>query len=268
MYTSPDVQAQEFVMQEQEAMELEALAHIGAAGRSLGAKDVDHLDGPAAAFNYIRIANLVEGYTKSGVHTPVLDWGCGYGQVSWLLQRRGIRVVSCDVESRPAREKIENLRQVSVELLQNPLRLPYDSGSFGAVLSVGVLEHVNDVETSLREINRVLRTGGMFFVFMFPNKFSWAEFIADARNTSVHPLKFTSRDTKRLLEDHGFVIEKRWRRNFLPRNLTGLSPKVKALYGKFYRQIESLDTILANSPPTSFLSGVLEAVATKRSEAR
>jgi hypothetical protein len=98
---------------------------------------------------------------------------------------------------------------------------------------------------------------------MLPNRYSWAEWIADRRHVSAHPVKFTAASTSDLLKRHGFLIEKLWRRNFLPRNLTGLSPKLKAWYGKLYRQVEFCDRFLANLPPTSFLSGVLEAVARK-----
>jgi SAM-dependent methyltransferase len=237
-------------METRDVSDLGALLNMGMAGLAAGAKDMDHLDGPAAAFNYIRIADLVESYSKvSLVGAPILDWGCGYGQVSWLLKRRGLSVVSCDVEKRPARESIEALSQVDISYLQNPLRLPYDSGTFGSVLSVGVLEHVGagNVEASLQEISRVLKEGGLFFVFMLPNRFSWVEFIADLRHVSVHPDKYTFRRIERLLRCHSFTVERKWRRNILPRNLTGLSHGIKMAYGKYYRQIESVDRVLASN---------------------
>lgn len=247
-----------------EADELRALSEMAMSGRAIGAKDMEHLDNPAAAFNYIRIANLIEDYADSGrVHPPILDWGCGYGQVSWLLRQRGIPVVSCDVEERPARAAIEALRKIRIEYLQDPIQLPYESGSFEAVLSVGVLEHVIDIWASLREVNRVLRPGGLFFVFMLPNKFSWAEFIADCRRNSVHPWKCTFGTIDGIFRSHSFSIEKKWRRNFLPRNLTGLHASLKMAYGKHYRQIEVMDALLANFPLTSFFSGVVELIAQK-----
>lgn len=250
-----------------EEAELSALVEMGTIGLAHGASDMAHLDGPAAAFNYIRVARLIESYLRSGnAFPPILDWGCGYGQVSWLLERHGIPVISCDVESRPAREAIENLKNVKIEYLQDPIRLPYGDESFGVVLSVGVLEHAVDMEGSVREINRVLKPGGLFFVFMLPNRFSWAELIADIRGSSVHPCKFTFATTAKLLNTHGFAIEKRWRRNFLPRNLTGLSQRIKMTYGKFYRQIEELDALLSRFPPTSFFSGVVEVIAYKKSQ--
>lgn len=253
-------------MEATESVELRALLDMGLAGVAAGATDMAHMDGAAAACNYIRVADLVNGYyRRSRLQLPVLDWGCGYGQVSWLLQQRGIPVVSCDVEPRPVRNLIDPLNRIEITYLEDSLRLPYASGTFGAVLSVGVLEHVGseNVGTSLQEIGRVLKSGGFLFIFMLPNRFSWVEFIADIRGNSVHPDKYTFRKIHRLLTDHSFTMRKGWRRNVLPRNLTGLSQRVKSIYGKYYRQIESFDGVLSTLPPLSLLGGVIEVVAQK-----
>jgi 2-polyprenyl-3-methyl-5-hydroxy-6-metoxy-1,4-benzoquinol methylase len=242
--------------------ELNALLSMAQAARAAGATDVEHMDGAAAAFNYIRVADLVAAQCRSPrSDQPVLDWGCGYGQVSWLLQRRGVNVRSCDAEKRAAIDSIPELASVPINYMNHPVRLPYDQESFSAVLSVGVLEHVPDLKGSLQEIHRVLQPKGLLFLFMFPNKFSWAEWTATRRGISAHPYKFTFRQTESLLREQGFEVEERWRRNLLPKNLTGLSPALKSVYGKYYRQIEGLDRILCSTPPVSWFSGVLELIA-------
>jgi len=109
----------------------------------------------------------------------------------------------------------------------------------------------------------VLRPRGLLFLLMFPNRYSWAEWTAERRGISVHPVKFNFRETARLLGSHGFFIESKLRHNLVPRNLTGLPGRVKTAYGRFYHQIEALDNILANAPPISFLSGVVECIASK-----
>jgi SAM-dependent methyltransferase len=245
--------------------ELKTIVAMGRAAKAAGAADVEHLDGPAAAYNYVRIADLVSAHcSRSSEQWPILDWGCGYGQVSWLLRRRGLDVLSYDVEKRPFRDKVPDLNSLSVIYGADPVGLPYEASRFGSVLSVGVLEHVNDLEGSLSEINRILRPDGLLFVFMLPNKYSWAEWIADRRGISAHPYKFTFRYTAELLRRHNFDIEKRWRRHVLPRNLTGCNPGVKQLYGRFYRGVESVDRSLTCLPPICYLSGVIEMIARKR----
>jgi 2-polyprenyl-3-methyl-5-hydroxy-6-metoxy-1,4-benzoquinol methylase len=249
---------------DQGQQELELLVSMAARAKSAGATSMDHMDGQAAAVNYIRAADFVASYWgRARFHGPILDWGCGYGQVSLLLQRRGLKVLSYDVGRAAWIDHVPELSNLKIKYGEDPVKLPYESGSFGAVLSVGVLEHVPDIDGSLEELNRILAPSGLLFLLMFPNRFSWAEKLADWRQRSVHPFKFTATSTLELLKRHGFLTEKLWRRNFLPRNLTGLNPRVKLWYGKLYRQVEFCDRILANLPPTSFLSGVLEAVARK-----
>jgi len=244
--------------------ELEALVAMGRTAKAAGAADMEHLDGLSAAYNYVRIADLICAYNKGPGHLPILDWGCGYGQVSWLLRRRGLDVLSYDVEQRLLRDSIPGLDSLPVVYGEDPVELPYESNRFGSVLSVGVLEHVSDFHGSLSEISRILCPGGVLFVFMLPNKYSWAEWIADRRGISAHPYKFTFGCITELLRRHRFAIDKKWRRNVLPRNLTGCSPWTKQTYGRFYRVVESVDQVLTFIPPICCLSGAIEIVARKQ----
>jgi 2-polyprenyl-3-methyl-5-hydroxy-6-metoxy-1,4-benzoquinol methylase len=127
--------------------ELDLLLDMAARGKLAGAQDLAHMDGPAAAVNYIRIADLVASYN---LQSPILDWGCGYGQVTWLLKRRGLDVISCDVEFRSALDTLPELSSQPIDHLSHPYLLPYDRGRFAAVLSVGVLEHVDNFDASLK----------------------------------------------------------------------------------------------------------------------
>jgi 2-polyprenyl-3-methyl-5-hydroxy-6-metoxy-1,4-benzoquinol methylase len=238
--------------------ELNSLLCMAARGKAAGDDYFAHMDTAASAINYIRIADLVASYKVGGT---ILDWGCGYGQVSWLLRRRGLDVVSCDLGQSPGVRNIPELRSQQVDYLDHPFKLPYQTGRFDAVLSVGVLEHVDNFDASLEEIKKVLRPSGLFFVFMLPNSYSWAEKIADFRHISVHPYKFNFRTATELLRRHGFTVKRRWRRNVMPRNLTGISMKIKAIYGKFYSEIEVIDKVLCATPIVKELSGVIEMVA-------
>ena len=69
------------------------------AGRALGLPDFVHLDQPIGLWNYIRIANDIAHQTPPG---RLLDWGCGYGQMTYLLQRRNFQVTPFDIDTRDA----------------------------------------------------------------------------------------------------------------------------------------------------------------------
>ncbi|HUW95391.1 MAG TPA: class I SAM-dependent methyltransferase, partial [Anaerolineae bacterium] len=113
----------------------------------------------AALLNYVRFADEVKRFMRSG--DRVLDWGCGLGQVSWLLARRDLFVTSYDIRRFPARSMVIDGDQIVIG--DDLVLLPFPSASFDAVLSCGVLEHVADERASLQEIKRVLKPGGFFF---------------------------------------------------------------------------------------------------------
>ena len=81
----------------------------------------------------------------------ILDWGCGFGQVSDLLWRAGLEVTSFDYS--PAAQDgvvpLDRYPHLAVHLSSDPRRLPFPDGSFDAVLSCGVLEHVEDPDASV-----------------------------------------------------------------------------------------------------------------------
>src|SRR4051812_12944088 len=70
----------------------------------------------------------------------VLDWGCGWGQMTDLLARRGIDVEAFDVNpavSEPTRRALENFPPHTALISGDERTLPYPDGGFDAVLSCG-----------------------------------------------------------------------------------------------------------------------------------
>jgi len=47
---------------DQGRQDLELLIRMAASAKSAGATDMEHMDGPAAAMNYVRAADLVASY--------------------------------------------------------------------------------------------------------------------------------------------------------------------------------------------------------------
>lgn len=160
--------------------------------------------------------------------TRILDWGCGFGQVSDLLWRAGLDVTPFDY-SPTAEEGVWPLQRyphLRVHLSSDPRRLPFADGSFDAVLSCGVLEHVEDPDASLREIRRVLALGGRFYVYKLPNRASYLEAIARRaglyyHGAFEHDRLYDRGSAKTLLSRHGFSVQEIQLTNMLPLTLTG-----------------------------------------------
>ena len=75
---------------------------------------------------------------------------------------------------------------LAATISSEPVKLPYEDNSFGAVLSLGVLEHVQDPGASLDELHRILRPGGRLSVVKLPNRHSYLEWIAKRAGLYYH----------------------------------------------------------------------------------
>jgi SAM-dependent methyltransferase len=185
---------------------------------------------------------------------PVLDWGCGLGQVTDLLQRANVDATAFDYQ--PPHEgwrRLAHFPHITAYLTSDPVRLPFDSGSFDAVLSCGTLEHVADPPGSLAEIRRVLRPGGRFYVYKLPNRFSYVEFAARRFGAYHHgqgPFDrlYDIRAARTLLERHGFRIDEIRRANMLPITKAAryLPPKALWAGNRLLERVPGLNMVATN----------------------
>jgi SAM-dependent methyltransferase len=111
---------------------------------------------------YVAIRELVPQ------HARVLDYGCGWGGFSKMLEERGNDVVGIDLDD----NEIDICRHVWGESERLSFRqvaiTELDAASFDCVVSNEVIEHVHNPGTYLAEINRVLSPGGIL-VISLPN---------------------------------------------------------------------------------------------------
>jgi 2-polyprenyl-6-hydroxyphenyl methylase / 3-demethylubiquinone-9 3-methyltransferase len=110
----------------------------------------------------------------------VLDLGCAGGFMSEALHDRGAIVHGID----PAARAIDAARQHAIAVGKSidyragvGEDLPYDDGSFDAVVCVDVLEHVTSLSGTVREIARVLKPGG-WLMFDTINRNPLARFLS------------------------------------------------------------------------------------------
>jgi SAM-dependent methyltransferase len=135
---------------------------------------------------------------------------------------------------------------VSQEL--DPKALPFRDDAFGAVLSVGVLEHVRetggDELASLREIARLLKPSGVFICYHLPNRYSYLEALAGLiPSAHRHTYRFTERDIRSLCSSAGFDITEIHRYGALPRNpwqSVGLSIANSPWFADIWDRLDSI----------------------------
>ena len=213
---------------------------------------------------YVRYVDELCSLLMGRDHRPaeeitVLDWGCGKGQISYLLRRRGFQVTSCDVESvsldsafaqdTPIIDQLE----MSVVPLQPESELPFADGSFDCVVSFGVLEHVPSDEASMKELRRVLKPGGRLFITFLPYFFSWTQAVARQRGDPYHDRLYGRKRVRELARGACFEVESLRFGQLFPKNSVPLS------WGRY---LEPIDRVLCRFTPMRHFATNLEVVLT------
>jgi SAM-dependent methyltransferase len=114
--------------------------------------------------NFLRLAGLTPETIR------VLEIGCGKGAILGSLQTAGHLVTGIDVDA----GALAHCRAPHADLpvaVASGDSLPFTDGSFDAVLSFDVFEHIRDSDRHLREARRVLKPGGYYFL-QTPNKWT------------------------------------------------------------------------------------------------
>lgn len=118
----------------------------------------------------------------------VLEVGCGYGFISRALRNSAkVRWVGLDRSESMIRKLRASLPELRSEaLIGDANHLPFPANSFDKVLCTGVLMHLSDELSALREMVRVLRPGGLLVCSM---------------NNALSPFSLPARLKNRLKKD-------------------------------------------------------------------
>lgn len=106
-------------------------------------------------------------YLELPLERPTLDLGAGDGHFASLVFEQPLEI-GLDPWRAPLKEA--RARQAYQLLIQaEGSRMPYPDASFGSIISNSVLEHIDDIDAVLLDVQRVLKLGGRF-VFCVPNQ--------------------------------------------------------------------------------------------------
>ena len=225
--------------------------------------DPHHFGSLLAAYQYLEIAREVRAIAGAGA---VLDWGAGFGHVTYLLARLGARVTAYDVtpEFRNIGTGLFDAAALELVLGAPADPLPFAEGSVDVALSVGTLEHVADEPRSLAELGRVIRPGGRLLVYHLPNRGSWIEALARRSGRFHHDRTYTPSSVATLLAHHGFDVDRVAPYHFLPRSSFSRNRRLRRVADRNYAAFERLDGLLSRTFPLSLLATALTVHATRR----
>jgi len=207
---------------------------------------------------YMLPLQVIQKYLS--VEQQLLDWGCGEGHFSYLLKQEGFDVHSyayakngeCDLVKNKINTQLQKKWNLQYSECIDPVALPHASNSYDAVLSLGVLEHVRETGGtelgSLQEIYRVLKPGGYFFCFHFPNKFSWIEALSRGINRLgvskyYHRHRYTTTDIQKLVDATSFSLLETKKYNVFPRRMLCKIPPRFAQSRRIFQAIQSLERV-------------------------
>ncbi len=149
-------------------------------------------------------------YLKTGA--VVLEVGCGRGAGADLILKEFhpafLQAMDLDIEMiRKAGDYLspESRQRISF-YAGDVLRLPYKDEALDALFGFGVLHHIPDWQSALREIARVLKTGGTYFLEeIYPSLYQ--NFIT--KHILLHPRqnRFISQELKQALNSVNLHLE-------------------------------------------------------------
>jgi SAM-dependent methyltransferase len=102
----------------------------------------------------------------------VLEIGLGFGTVGQALAARGAVYTGADIATGPVAMMQDRLCWLgrgdeATAVQASALELPWGDESFDAVVSIGCLHHTGDLQRSISQVHRVLRSGGRAVVMLY-----------------------------------------------------------------------------------------------------
>lgn len=173
-----------------------------------------HIDRMGAIIQYVYYISIVRKYIDD-TNMTILDWGGQYGHVTKLMELFYPNTI-CYLPDKNEyfagywHEKLL-IKNVVYGYSANDYRLLNLPDSYvDVVLSSGVLEHTYEYGVAeceaLSELYRVLKDGGMLFIWNLPYKYGSVEMLNHLLVRWHHKRRYTKKEIVTLLINSGFEI--------------------------------------------------------------
>jgi len=215
------------------------------------------------------VDSLYEDSLRASKYLPkdggkVLDLGTGCGIYAILLRNHNALTDICAIDA--TRDKSQNdpnfsdtskeqekvwavfSKDYSIKFSHyDGLNIPYPDNTFDVLTAYAVIEHIDEGELArvFSEVRRVLKPGGVFFVFKTPRKLAYMEHLAGFVGLGRHEKLYGDKEVKRLLLENKFKIVESWKSNLVcefPGKVTN----------PLYWALKGMDWVLYHSPARLF----------------
>jgi SAM-dependent methyltransferase len=187
----------------------------------------------------------------------VVEIGCGAGYDAYSFCRNGARYTGLDIAARNAyltRKHLSHYGYRPNVMAGDAEALPLRGKTYDVAYSNGVMHHTPDIEKGFREVERILKSGGVFWVIVYHRDsiFYWLSlFVADhllrlgfLKRTLKERLSmieyttsgelplvnvYSRRRLQFLLRSAGFSVENVWVRKLLPEDMPAI-PLIRRMW--------------------------------------
>ncbi len=156
---------------------------------------------------------------KIALRDFVVDIGGGYGRNTKFLAKFFKKCILTDPSDKQLRTALEKVSEKNIDIIKvYAQNLPFPKETFNTALLIRVIHHLEDPETALKEISRVLKKGGTL-ILEFANKTHFRAIIKNLLTFNLSYIKSTrpikipqklpkSDETVVYLNFHPWYIEK------------------------------------------------------------
>lgn len=140
--------------------------------------------------------DLIIPLLKPAKKDIILDIGCGTGRFTIPIAKRCKKVIGIDFSEDMllvAKRKSKNIKNTKYRKLDIAKKLPFKNNSFDKIVCTLVVSHIKNLEKFIKEIQRILKKGGIFV---------YDDFAANLR----HPFKTMFDDILMKMRKKGFDL--------------------------------------------------------------
>ena len=159
--------------------------------------------------------NRILGFVKISERMRILDLGTGSGYLSFPIAKSnpsceviGLDIVNTALKANRARADADGIKNVSF-VSYDGIDFPFEADSFDLVVTRYALHHFPDIDHSIDEVSRVLKSGGKLFISdPCPNECDKDRFVDDYMRLKKdgHIKFYTKNEWTDICVKHGLIV--------------------------------------------------------------